>query len=54
MNATVIHNDNRVRGWIWLHIVEKALNEMGETLDAERALNDFTVHNTVQRKGWKD
>lgn len=54
MNATVIHNDNRVAGGIWLHIVKKSLDEMSEAFDTVGTFDNLAVNNTVQREGWKD
>jgi hypothetical protein len=54
VDATIIHNNNRVGGRIWLHIVKKSLNETREAFNAVGAFDNFAVNNTIQREGRKD
>ena len=53
MNATVVHNNDGIWSWVWLHLVQGALNEVIEALRVERAFKDITVNNTIsERQSW--
>jgi hypothetical protein len=54
VNATIIHDNDGVRGWIRLHIVEKTFDETSEAFSTEGAFNDLTVNNAIQRESRKD
>lgn len=52
---TVIHDDNWVWRWVWLHILKKVLDEFRESVGAERAFNNLALnHPIIEWDSWKD
>ena len=47
MNVTVVYNNDRIWGWVWLHFVQGALNEAVKALCVERAFKNIAVNNTL-------
>ena len=45
MDATVIHNDNRIWYRVWLHLIKKSINEHVEHIAIKCPLNNITVEN---------
>ena len=54
VDATIVHNDNRVGCRIWLHVIEKTVDKMSKALNTVGAFDNFTVNDSIQRKCWKD
>lgn len=55
VNATVVHDNNRIGGREWLHFVQGTLNELIEGICVKRTLDDVTVNHTVtERQSRKD
>ena len=52
MNMTVVHNNDGIWSWVWLHFIQGALNEAVEALHVKRTFKNITVNNTLSR--WYD
>jgi hypothetical protein len=47
VDATIIHYDDGVRSWIWLHVVKEPFNKMVKGVGAKRALDNIAMENSI-------
>jgi hypothetical protein len=47
VDSTIIHHNNRIWTWIWLHFIKESLYELAESFSTKGPLHNAAVKNAI-------